>query len=74
MDALKNKVEIYERLLHTIHMHRCITMDGETLREILDAIDGWSFAHECGNGEQTDDECGTNIDRKLQRLATVAGY
>ena len=65
---LAYKVAVYENLLHQLHTHRCITADSDKIVQILNAIDAWSFAHNCGNGMQSDEDCASNIDAKFMKF------
>ena len=48
---LRQKLSLFERVLHHIQMHREVTMNPHKVREILDAVGDWSRAHRVGNGE-----------------------
>lgn len=48
---MKEKIAIYERILHNIQLHKDVTMNHDKLRDLLDKISSWSYAHRCGNGE-----------------------
>jgi hypothetical protein len=65
---LKNKIEHYETILHTIQMHREITMNREKLVKLLELISAWSYAHRVGNGELYEDEIQKNVDRAFKNI------
>jgi len=54
--TLKEKVEVYENLLHTLNTYFAITMSSEKVKEVLCEISNWSYAHRVGNGTLTDRE------------------
>jgi|CXWL01.1.fsa_nt_gi nicotinamide mononucleotide adenylyltransferase len=45
MITKKEKVEVYERVLHDIQMYRSVAMDYDKLGELLDLICSWSYSH-----------------------------
>ena len=65
---LKNKIEQYEKILHTIQMHREITMNMEKLVKLLELISAWSYAHRFGNGELYEEELQENVDRAFKNI------
>lgn len=56
LKELREKVEVYEALLHKIQLHAQVTMDHERVRILIGNICAWSYAHRCGNGEISEDE------------------
>lgn len=66
--SYKEKVEVYEAVLHQINLYSSITMDSEKIGELIDAINAWSYAHRQGNGEYTDKQQQALIDAKFNRL------
>lgn len=56
LNLLREKVEVYEDVLHTIQMYRCVTLDPPAIEHLLDTICDWSYAHRRGNGEIDNDE------------------
>lgn len=54
MPTLKQKIKTYERVLHNLQMHYEITGNIERLREQLNRISDWSYAHRAGNGMLTE--------------------
>jgi hypothetical protein len=65
---LKNKIKQYEKIMHTIQMHREITMNMEKLVKLLELISSWSYAHRFGNGELHEDELQQNVDRAFNNI------
>jgi len=53
MSTLKEKVAVYESVLHAIQLHKEVTLNYQRLSEILDEVSNWSYAHRAGNGEDT---------------------
>lgn len=52
----KEKIAVYERLLHDIQFHREVTMNNKAIVELLDKIGAWSYSHRRGNGQHSDAE------------------
>lgn len=51
--TLKQKIEQYESFLHKINA--CLMSgDHESVRELVENADNWSYAHRVGNGEHSD--------------------
>lgn len=65
---LREKVEMYESLLHKIQLHCQVTMDHEKVRTLVGNICAWSYAHRCGNGELSEDEQLCRIKYQFDRL------
>jgi hypothetical protein len=55
LNTLREKVETYESVLHTIQLYRAVTLDEPALIHLLDFICEWSYAHRRGNGEIDND-------------------
>lgn len=53
--TLREKVEAYESMMHSIQMYRDVTMDSPAINHLLDVISDWSYAHRRGNGEVDND-------------------
>jgi len=49
----KEKIAVYESLLHKIQLYREVTMNNDGVIRLLDSIGNWSYAHRAGNGEDT---------------------
>jgi hypothetical protein len=61
------KIKIYESIFH--HLQYCmVSGNDERIREILQVISDWSYAHRAGNGELTDSEIKRNINRQVTRM------
>ncbi len=66
--TLKEKVAVYEDLLHTIQMHAEVTMRGEVVKELIGRICGWSYSHRAGNGELSEQDQQDRINHAFWRL------
>jgi hypothetical protein len=64
----KEKIAVYESLLHDLHFAAFVTMDNKILGDLLSKISAWSYAHRQGNGEFTDAEVQENIDKSFDKL------
>lgn len=64
----KEKIYVYEDLLHALHFARSVTMSHERVMELLDAIGNWSYAHRIGNGELSDEEQQELIDKAFNKM------
>ena len=67
----KEKIAIYEDILHDLHFASSVVMNSGRVAEILDAISRWSYAHRQGNGELSDQDVMLNISKATKRLAEV---
>lgn len=70
MPTMKQKIQKYESLLHSIQMHAQVTMNHDRVAVLIDQICAWSYAHRSGNGEITDKEQQARIDKAFNRLDT----
>lgn len=52
--TLKEKIKVYEQLLHDIQFHREVTMNHDAVVKLLDKIGAWSYSHRIGNGEHSE--------------------
>jgi len=52
----KQKIEMYEQLLHDINTFAAIAMNPEMTSKLIGNICAWSYAHRQGNGEFSDRE------------------
>jgi hypothetical protein len=66
--TLKEKVQIYENLLHLLHTHYAITLNSEKVKEILNQISNWSYAHRQGNGELSDKQQAKLVNKYLEEF------
>lgn len=64
----KEKIEVYEDLLHALYFARSVTMNRERVMELLDAIGNWSYAHRMGNGELTGKEQQELVDKAFGKI------
>lgn len=65
---LKEKIRVYEGLLHDIQFHREVTMNHAAVVALLDKIGGWSNAHRRGNGEYNEKEQQAIVDAAFWNL------
>lgn len=66
--TLREKVDVYERLLHDLHFHSAVTMRHDAVMECLRRISTWSYAHRQGNGEPTEAEQQRMVDKAFWHL------
>lgn len=71
MTTLRQKVEMYEHLLHDIQMYSEVVMDGAKVAKLIDNINAWSYAHRQGNGELTEKQQQALIDGTFAKLRNV---
>lgn len=65
---MKEKIAIYERLLHDIQFHREVTMNSQAVVALLDKIGNWSYSHRRGNGEYNEKEQQAIVDAAFWKL------
>lgn len=65
---LREKVQVYEQLLHKIQMNAEVVMDHEVVGDLITNICRWSYAHRCGNGENSEQEQDAIIRSAFDRL------
>jgi len=65
---LREKVEVYERLLHKIQLNASVIMDQDVVRDLIGNICEWSYSHRQGNGELSYEEQNKLIRSKFDRL------
>ena len=62
----ERKIRGYEKILHLLSLY---TLTGsDKIRELLSAVDNWSYSHRIGNGELSDEEQQEVIDYAFERL------
>lgn len=66
--TVKDKIAVYEDLLHSIQMHTELTMNNDQIKEIINRICKWSYAHRNGNGELSEKQRQEQIDYEFWRL------
>ena len=64
----KQKVQMYERLLHKIQMYYSVCLNSAKVKTLLNNISAWSYAHRSGNGMVSEDEQQERIDEAFDRL------
>ncbi len=67
----KEKIKIYEELLHSIQIYAEVTMDNEKLSGLLRNICNWSYSHRVGNGYLTQEEQDELIKESFEKLLRV---
>jgi hypothetical protein len=65
---LREKVEVYERLLHKLQLNVSVLMDHEVVTDLLQNICDWSYAHRTGNGEYTEEEQNATVKKAFDKL------
>ncbi len=65
---LREKVSVYEQLLHKIHMNAAVIMDHEVVGDLINNISSWSYAHRRGNGEYSEQEQDAIVRHAFDRL------
>jgi hypothetical protein len=63
----KEKIKMYEALLHDIHFAG-VAFNHERIKAFLTNISSWSYAHRSGNGELTDEEQNARIESAFKKL------
>ena len=65
---LREKVQVYEKLLHRIQTNAEVVMDHEVVGDLITNICRWSYAHRSGNGENSEAEQDAIIRSAFDRL------
>jgi hypothetical protein len=68
---MKEKIEMYEGLLHDIQMYSQVAINHERLGQLISNINHWSYAHRCGNGENSEKEQNKIIERNFKKLRDI---
>jgi len=58
----KQRLEIYERFFHQVQLYHSVTLNESKVRDALDIISAWSYAHRVGNGKLDDIEQRIGVD------------
>jgi len=66
--TLKEKLAIYENILHAIQLNAEICLNSDNMKKIIGRICDWSYAHRVGNGALSEEEQQNQIDTALYRL------
>ena len=66
--TLREKVEVYEDLLHSLQTYAAVTLDQAAIAHAISIVCDWSYAHRAGNGEPTEAEQERMIRRQFDRL------
>jgi len=67
----KEKVLMYERLLHLIHINRTVCLNTKNTNALLDNISSWSYAHRSGNGMLSEEEQVARINTAFYKLVDL---
>lgn len=65
----KEKIAVYEELLHKIQMHAQVTCNHEAVSQLIGNICSWSYAHR--SGELTSVEQQKRIDAAFKKLTEI---
>lgn len=71
MTTLRQKVAMYEGLLHDIQMYSEVVMDDDKVAKLIQNICTWSYAHRQGNGMLTEKQQDALIDKTFAKLRNV---
>lgn len=66
--TMREKIRVYEALLHHIQINAEIVMNQKKVGEYIEKICHWSYAHRVGNGEFTEKEQQGCIDHAFWKL------
>lgn len=66
--SIKDKLAVYEDLLHAIQLHAEVTMNNDKMKEIINRVCRWSYAHRSGNGENSEKHQQEQIDHAFWQL------
>lgn len=64
------KVAVYEALFHRINLS-LVCCNDQIVRECVEGIDAWSYAHRAGNGEGGDEATEARVNAAFWRLAQL---
>jgi hypothetical protein len=64
----KEKIRVYEALLHRIQLYAEVTMDNEHVYKLISNICRWSYAHRMGNGTFTEEKQNECIEKEFRKL------
>lgn len=65
---MKDKIRMYEDLLHDIQMYAVVALDERKLQKLIKNICSWSYAHRVGNGALSDKSQQKIIDKAFLKL------
>lgn len=63
----EEKVKLFEQVFHRISMLNT-SMNTEGMRVVIGRICDWSYAHRCGNGELSEEQQASLVDKATARL------
>lgn len=67
----KEKIKVYEQLLHDLYFASQVTMNNERVGKLLMNIGRWSYSHRCGNGELSERTQNSLINESFRKLLDV---
>jgi hypothetical protein len=71
LKELREKVDVYEQLLHKIQLNASVIMDHEVVSDLIRNICDWSYAHRVGNGEHSEEQQAKIVRRCFDKLNTT---
>ncbi len=69
--SLREKIYQYESFLHSLQLHAEVCMDHEKTKRLVSNACSWSYAHRSGNGEYSDEEQETIINKAFHKLTDL---
>lgn len=71
LETLRDKVRVYEGLLHYIQGVREVAMNHEKTSEVLNLIGDWSYAHRMFNGVPSPEEQQALVDVEFEKIRNL---
>jgi Tfp pilus assembly protein PilN len=68
LKTLREKVEVYEDMLHSLQMYAAVTLDQAAIAHVLSIVCDWSYAHRQGNGELSEEQQDALVRKHFDRL------
>jgi hypothetical protein len=65
---LREKVEVYEDVLHSLQLYAAVTGDQAAIAHVLSITCDWSYAHRSGNGELSEEEQANRVRYHFDRF------
>lgn len=65
----KDRLRIYEKFMHKVSLYATV-MNSDKVREGVELIDAWSYAHRSGNGELSEHEQRQRVDAVMRKMET----
>lgn len=67
----REKIRMYERLLHDLYFASHVTMDSKRVGTLLENIGRWSYSHRAGNGQLSDRQQNEMINSAFRKLCII---